>query len=252
MRHAIITAGTKGLGRKVTEEFLQAGYSVTVTYHQDKEKADDLLKQFPSWKERIQCVQADVSCKSDLKNVTRQALEQFHRIDVLINNAGPYIFERKKLMDYSDEEWDRMIRGNLDAVFYLLKEVVPVMREQRFGRIINYGYQGANSAPAWIYRSAFATAKTGLVSLTKTLAVEEAENGITCNMICPGQISGEMKEASIEESRAINDSITPIGRSGTGEDIARSILFLAADDADMVTGSILEVTGAMDVLHKYR
>lgn len=252
MRHAIITAGTKGLGRKVTEEFLHAGYSVTVTYHQDKEKAQALLTQFPSWSDRIQCIQADVTSMEDLNKVTNQALEEYGRIDVLINNAGPYIFDRKKLIDYSVDEWNKMIHGNLDAVFYLLKSVIPVMRKQGFGRIINYGYQGANSAPGWIYRSAFAAAKTGLVSLTKTVAYEEAENGITSNMICPGKITGEMKEATIADSRNVKDTNTPVGRSGTGEDIARTILFLAGDNADMVTGTVVEVTGGMDVIHKYR
>jgi len=252
MRHAIITAGTKGLGRKVTEEMLKAGYSVTITYRQDQEKAEEIFKQLPSFEDRIQCVQADVTSVNDLTNLVHQAKNQFGRIDVLINNAGPYIFERKKLMDYTTEEWNRMINGNLDAVFHLLKQVVPIMREQGFGRIINYGFQGANSAPGWLYRSAFAAAKTGLVSLTKTIAYEEAEYGITSNMICPGKIVGDMKEADISEGRELPDDQTPIGRSGTGGDIARSILFLCGDDADMVTGTVMEVTGGMDVIHKYR
>jgi len=252
MRHAIITAGTKGLGRKVAEDMLDAGYSVTVTYRQDQQKAEDILQQLPSYAERIQCVRADVTSAQDLTNVVNQAKQRFGRIDILINNAGPYIFERKKLMDYTTEEWNRMINGNLDAVFQLLKLVVPIMREQQFGRIINYGFQGANSAPGWLYRSAFAAAKTGLVSLTKTIAFEEAEFGITSNMICPGKIEGEMKEANISDSRPFKDEQTPIGRAGTGEDIARSILFLCGDDADMVTGTIMEVTGGMDVIHKYR
>lgn len=252
MRHAIITAGTKGLGRKVAEEMLEAGYSVTVTYRQDQQKAEEILQQLPSYAERIQCIQADVTSVKDLTNMVNQAKQKFGRIDVLINNAGPYIFERKKLMDYTTEEWNRMINGNLDAVFHLLKLVVPIMRGQQFGRIINYGFQGANSAPGWLYRSAFAAAKTGLVSLTKTVAFEEAEYGITSNMICPGKIAGDMKEANISESRPHKDDQTPIGRSGTGEDIARSILFLCGDDADMVTGTIMEVTGGMDVIHKYR
>nr|WP_236561266.1 SDR family oxidoreductase [Pontibacillus sp. HMF3514] len=251
MRHAIITAGTKGLGRKVTEEMLEAGYSVTVTYRQDQQKAEEIFQQLPSYSDRIQCVQADVTLVDDLPNIVNKAMERFGRIDVLINNAGPYIFERKKLMDYTTEEWNRMINGNLDAVFHLLKLVVPIMRAQKFGRIINYGFQGANGAPGWMYRSAFAAAKTGLVSLTKTIAYEEAEYGITSNMICPGKIVGDMKEADIADSRPHKDEQTPIGRSGTGGDIARSILFLCGDDADMVTGTVMEVTGGMDVIHKY-
>lgn len=252
MRHAIITAGTKGLGRKVTEQMLQQGHSVTVTYRSDEYKAHSLLEDFPNERERIQLVRADVTVKEDLQSIVEQCVHRFGRIDYLINNAGPYIFERKKLMDYSEEEWDTMIRGNLDAVFYLLKLTVPYMRDQQFGRIINYGFQGAQSASGWIYRSAFAAAKVGLVSLTKTVAFEEAENGITSNMICPGNIIGEWKESAIKKSRGVQDKETPIGRPGTGEDIARTIVFLCHEDSDMITGTVYEVTGGLDVIHRHR
>ncbi|MYL34120.1 SDR family oxidoreductase [Pontibacillus yanchengensis] len=252
MRHAIITAGSKGLGRKVAEQFLEQGYSVTVTYRQDKEKAESLYKQYPTYSDRIQCVQADVTNQNDLLNLVDEVVEKFGRIDVLVNNAGPYIFERKKIMDYSVEEWNGIIRGNLDAVFHLLKKVIPVMREQRFGRIITYGFQDATSAPGWVYRGAFAAAKTGLVSLTKTIAYEEAENGITANMISPGKIEADLKEGTIEESRKHEDPKTPVGRPGSGEDISRAIMFLCDDQSDMVTGSVIEVTGGVDVIHKYR
>lgn len=252
MRHAIITAGTKGLGRKVTEHMLARGYSVTVTYFNDEPKAQTLLNDFASARERIQLVKADVTVEQDLEHVVQQAVDRYGRIDFLINNAGPYIFERKKLMDYTKDEWNQMIRGNLDAVFYLLKLTVPHMRRQQFGRIINYGFQGAHAASGWIYRSAFAAAKVGLVSLTKTIAYEEAEYGITSNMICPGNIVGEWKESSIDQSRSTADQETPIGRPGTGEDIARTIDFLCDERSDMITGTVYEVTGGLDVIHRHR
>ncbi|GGF06098.1 3-ketoacyl-ACP reductase [Halobacillus andaensis] len=252
MRHAIITAGTKGLGRKVTEQFLNAGHSVTVTYLTDRSKAEELLEKYAHMKDRIMVVRVDVRNIDELEKLVEGTMNRFGRIDFLINNAGPYIFERKKLMDYTVDEWDSMIRGNLDASFHLLRLTIPFMRQQKFGRIIHYGFQGAGSAPGWIYRSAFAAAKVGLVSLTKSIAFEEAEHGITSNMICPGNITGQMKEASIEESRSNSDEKTPIGRPGTGEDIARSIEFLCQEDSDMITGTIYEVTGGMDVIHRFR
>jgi 3-oxoacyl-[acyl-carrier protein] reductase len=145
-----------------------------------------------------------------------------------------------------------MILGNLSAVFYLFKLTVKTMREQRFGRIITYGFQDADHAPGWVYRSAFSAAKVGLVSLTKTIALEEAEYGITANMICPGNILGEMKEADISYAKKIRDPETPVGRSGTGEDIARLVTFLCEEDSDMVTGSVISVTGGRDVINRYR
>lgn len=252
MRHALITAGTKGLGLKVTERLLAEGYSLTVSYRSDELAVEQLKTRWQDAQARIQFVQADVTKKHDLSKMVQAANHTFGRIDVLVHNAGPYIFERKKLVDYSEDEWNNMIDGNLSSFFYLVKQIVPMMRERRYGRIITYGFQGANDAPGWIYRSAFAAAKVGLVSLMKTLALEEAENGITVNMISPGNILGEMKEASIAYARSMPDEKTPIGRSGTGEDIARAVSFLCEPDSDMITGSVLEITGGIDVINRFR
>ncbi|WP_106496902.1 SDR family oxidoreductase [Lentibacillus sp. Marseille-P4043] len=252
MGHALITAGTSGLGRMVTEAFLRAGHSVTTTYRNNYDKANEVKNELAAYRDSLSIVQADVTKKHDIGNLVNEAVKNYGGIDYLINNAGPFIFERKKLLDYTEDEWHDMIGGNLDAVFYLLKLTIPFMREQHFGRIINYGFQGANSASGWLYRSAFAAAKSGLVSLTKTIAFEEAEYQITSNMVCPGNIVGEMKESRIAESRKQHDDSTPIGRPGTGEDIARTILFLCDKDSDMITGSIFEITGGLDVINRYR
>ncbi|SES35741.1 SDR family oxidoreductase [Salipaludibacillus aurantiacus] len=250
MRHALITAGSKGLGKKVVEELIADGYSVTINYREDEEAIERLREEFRDKLERIQFVKGDVTSKTDLTQLVKQAYDRFSRIDVLILNAGPYIFERKKLVDYSNEEWEQMVNGNLSSAFYLFKEIIPIMRDQKYGRIITYGFQDAQHAPGWIYRSAFAAAKAGLVSLTKTVSIEEAPNGITANMVCPGKITGEMKEASIAE--AVADTETPVGRAGTGEDIARTVKFLCDTESDLITGAILEVTGGVNVLHRYR
>jgi 3-oxoacyl-[acyl-carrier protein] reductase len=252
VRHAIITAGTKGLGKKVTDALLEKGYSVTVNYRSDEKTKDERKEEWAFYKDRVQFVQGDVQNKRDLERLTEAAVSRFGRIDLLILNAGPYIFERKALADYEEAEWHSMINGNLNAAFYMLKLVVPIMRKQQFGRIVTFGFQGADHSPGWLFRAAFAASKAGLTSLTKSVSIEEAPNGITANMVCPGEILGEMKEGSIADSKKLPDERTPVGRSGTGEDIARTVLFLTADDADMITGSVVEVTGGMDVLHKHR
>ncbi|WP_144460955.1 SDR family oxidoreductase [Siminovitchia fortis] len=252
MRHAIITAGSKGIGRKVTEEFLRRGCSVTVNYYSDEDRIKELIKEWEPYKGQLQFVQGDVTQKEDIANIVEQAVSRFGRIDYLINNAGPYIFERKKLMDYEDSEWYEMIDGNLNAVYHFLKLTIPVMRKQKFGRIITYGFQDAEHSPGWMYRSAFSAAKVGLASLTRTIALEEAEYGITANMVCPGDIVGEMKEADIEMARQIKDEQTPIGRSGTGEDIARLIGFICDDDSDLITGSIISASGGIHVVNRYK
>ncbi|MDE5412310.1 SDR family oxidoreductase [Alkalihalobacterium chitinilyticum] len=252
MRHAIVTAGTKGLGLKVTEQLLEEGYSVTVSYRSDVSAVENLKKRWEAKADQLQFVRADVTKKADLDELIQSSIQKFNKIDIFIHNAGPYIFERKKLVDYADDEWYEMVEGNLSSFFHIAKGVIPLMRQQKFGRIIAYGFQGANDAPGWIYRSAYAAAKVGLVSLMKTLAIEEAEHGITVNMVCPGNILGEMKEATIEQSRQFFDEKTPVGRSGTGEDIARAISFLCQDNSDMITGTVLEITGGLDVINSHR
>ena len=252
MKHAVITAGTKGLGKKVTESFLKEGYSVTVTYFSDEQAMNKRKEEWNEYSDRILFLQGNITDKEFLKEITTETMKKFGRIDCLINNAGPYLFNRKKLADYSEEEWEYLLYGNLHSVFYLLKQIIPIMREQKFGRIINYGFQGANSASGWIYRSAFSAAKVGLVSLTKTIAYEEAEHGITSNMICPGDIFGEMKEASRFDALQKGSGNAPVGRFGTGEDIARMVQFLCKEESDFITGDVIEITGGLDVIHKYR
>jgi 3-oxoacyl-[acyl-carrier protein] reductase len=252
MKHAIITAGSKGLGKKVAEQFLQKGCSVTVNFRSDVQRIEELMDEWDQYKDRLQFVQGDMTKKQDIVVLINEAVKKFGRIDYLINNAGPFIFERKKLTEHTDSEWYEMIEGNLSAVFHLLKLTIPVMRNQRFGRIITYGFQDVENTPGWIYRSAFSAAKVGLCSLTKTVALEEAEYGITANMIYPGDIVGEMKEATIEKSRQIQDTRTPVGRSGTGEDIARLVSFLCEEDSGMITGSVISITGGLDVINRYR
>jgi 3-oxoacyl-[acyl-carrier protein] reductase len=122
------------------------------------------------------------------------------------------------------------------------------MRERKWGRIIFFGFGRAMEAPAWPDRSVYAAAKTGLVSFTKTLAVEEAPFGITVNMICPGDIVGEKKEMRIAEVSGILDEETPRGRPGCGEDVARVIRFLVEENSDFVTGNLIHVTGGLDVI----
>ncbi|WP_425541949.1 SDR family oxidoreductase [Alkalibacillus silvisoli] len=235
----------------MTEHFLNKGYSVTATYRHDQAKAEELLEEFPEHKHQLHIEHLDTMNVSTINQAIDGAYKRFGRIDCLISNAGPYIFERKKLFDYTEQEWHEMVRGNLDASFYLLKKCLPIMRSQQYGRIVFLGFQGVDHSSGWIYRSAFASAKVGLASLMKTVALEEAENKITANMVAPGKVIDEMKEANIVSSKKITTTETPIGRPGTGEDIARVVGYLSDEDSDMITGSVVEVTGGLDVIHRH-
>jgi 3-oxoacyl-[acyl-carrier protein] reductase len=248
---ALITGAATGLGKRTAVELAKQGVNVCLNYLHSDTKADELAKYVAEkYGVKALVLRGDISNFEECSQMVSEAVREFGQIDILINNAGPYVFERKSLIEYHIDEWEYIINGNLNGVFYLCKLIVPMMRVNKWGRIINFGFERAETAPGWLFRSAFAAAKVGLVSLTKTLAMEEAENGITVNMVCPGEIVGKWKEANIAEARFSASDQTPVGRTGTGEDIARVVTFLCEENSDFITGSVIPITGGKDVLSK--
>ncbi|MEH7110303.1 SDR family oxidoreductase [Bacillus sp. JJ1764] len=245
---ALITGGASGIGKRTAMTLAELGIQLVINYRKSESEAIALADQLTDcYGTKNMAIRGDVADQQDCRRVVDEALAHFESIDILIHNAGPYIHERKKLTDYSFEEWNYIMQGNLHSVFYLTKLIIPSMRRQKWGRIITLGFDRVETSPGWMYRSAFAAAKTGLASLTRTIAMEEAENGITANMVSPGDIVNEWKEKSIQD--AISESRLP-SREGTGEDIARTIAFLIDEKSDFITGSIIPVTGGIDVLGK--
>lgn len=248
---ALITGGAAGLGRRTALQLAAEGINLIINYRNSKKEAEDLAVEISNcYGTKNICVKGDITRYEDCQHLVFEALKEFTSIDIVVHNAGPYIAERKKMSDYEVSEWDYLINGNLNAVFYLSNLLLPGMRQKRWGRIITIGFDRVESAPGWIYRSAFAAAKSGLASLTKTIALEEAEHGITANMVCPGDIIGEWKERAIVDSLYEVDDSVPVGRPGTGEDVSRVISFLADEKSSFITGSIIPVTGGKDVLGK--
>jgi 3-oxoacyl-[acyl-carrier protein] reductase len=250
-RVAFITGSAKGIGRRVAGEFAGSSVDLVLGYRSGKETMTEFAQHLRSrFGIQVLPLQGDVSNRNHISEMVRTAKEHFGQIDILVNNAGPYIFDRKKMVDYEFDEWEYIVNGNLNSVFYFANLFIPGMRQNRWGRIVNIGFDRAETAPGWPNRSAFAAAKVGLVSLTRTLAMEEASHGITVNMVCPGDIREEWKEADIARARQCNAAGSPVGRYPTGEDIARTILFLCGEDSDLITGSVISITGAEDVLGK--
>jgi 3-oxoacyl-[acyl-carrier protein] reductase len=250
---ALITGAGSGIGKKTAIMLAEKGFHLVINYRNSEEAAIHLANKLTvEYGTKNVAIHGDIAKKADCETLVENALSTFATIDVLIHNAGPYIHDRKKLADYTFEEWIYLLNGNLTSVFYLTKLLLPSMREKQWGRIITMGFDRAESAPGWIYRSAFGAAKTGLVSLTRTIALEEATYGITANMVCPGDITNEWKEKDIEESLEFANEVSSKGREGTGEDIARVIGFLVDEKSDFITGSVIPVTGGMDVLGKVR
>jgi 3-oxoacyl-[acyl-carrier protein] reductase len=247
---ALVTGSAKGLGKFQILALAKAGFNVSINYRSQQKAAAALVCKAKSYGADAIAIKSDVAYPEQAEALVDQTVDHFGRLDVLIHNAGPFIHERKKLTDYALEEWRYLLEGNLSSTFYLCRRAIPLMRQQRWGRIITLGFDQSDHAPGWVYRSAYAAAKTGLTSLTKTLALEEAEHGITVNMIAPGDITGENKEKSIEEVARCSPSDAPVGRPGTGEDIARIILFLIDEKSDFLTGNVIQATGGYNVLEK--
>ncbi|MFO1444767.1 SDR family oxidoreductase [Bacillus sp. Bva_UNVM-123] len=248
---ALITGGATGIGRRTAFQLAASGINVIMNYRKSKERAESLAHELSNtFGTENMVVEGDITKSTDCKIIVSKAMSAFSSIDIFIHNAGPYIHERKAMTDYSTEEWNYVINGNLNAVFYLSKLIIPEMRKNKWGRIVTVGFDRVETAPGWIYRSAFAAAKSGVASLTKTIAIEEAKHGITANMVCPGDITGDWKERNIADAIYARDKNSPVGRPGTGEDIARVISFLIDEKSSFITGSVIPVTGSKDVLGK--
>ncbi|MEK3733611.1 MULTISPECIES: SDR family oxidoreductase [Paenibacillus] len=243
---ALITGSATGLGKMTALSLARQGCHIAVNYVNSQAQAESLCREIQKFGVSSISVQADITDEQQLYSLVDTTEQQLGTVDILVNNAGPYIHERRLFADYSRDEIVRLVNGNLTGVMLLDHRVLPAMREKKWGRIIHFGFGHAVEARAWPHRAVYAAAKVGLVSFTKTLAIEEAPHGITVNMVCPGDIRGANKEKTIEEVTGVDDGLTPRGRSGSGEDVARVIEFLCQDRSDFLTGNMINVSGGLD------
>ncbi|MBP1962539.1 SDR family oxidoreductase [Paenibacillus aceris] len=245
-RTVLITGSAKGLGKMTAITLAKQGCQVAVNYVKSEKEAAELVHHLKDLGVRSIAVQGDVAKRQDITRMVEQTASELGPIDILVNNAGPFFRERRFFADYGVDEIEYLMRGNLLGVMELDHLVLPMMREKRWGRIIHFGFGKAAEARGWTHRAVYAAAKVGLVSFTKTLAEEEASHGITVNMICPGDIRGKHKEQTMQEARLEVDGETPVGRPGTGEDVARVIEFLCLPASDFITGNIMDISGGLD------
>jgi len=244
-KKALITGSAKGLGRRTAIELAEQGCHLMLHYHTSKQEAEALKRQLLQYGIEVRLAHGDLSSPEGISELAAEVQAWDGGVDILINNAGPFIRERKLFQQYEPEMITSLIQGNLISAMLLDHHVLPYMRERGWGRIVHFGFGHANEARAWPQRAVYAAAKTALVSFTKSLAVEEAPYGITVNMIGPGDIKGSYKEKSIEDVLHEADEEQP-GRPGTGEDVARVIAFLCEEKSSFLTGNIIDVTGGFD------
>lgn len=240
-RVAWVVGGVTGLGVPIIRMLAQEGYCIVSNYRKSDQAARELERELSLQGVESLFLRGDVSRYEEVQQMIIQVMEYFGRVDVLVCTAGPFTFRPVATIDHSYDHWRQMIDGNLSSVFWLTSELIPGMRERKWGRVITFGFRQADQVPASIGFGPYAAAKTGLVSLTRTLAEEEAKHGITVNMICPGDIRHPFKEGTIREAKQAREQNGV--RPGSGEDIARVVRFLVDPHSDYLSGTIIPVTG---------
>jgi 3-oxoacyl-[acyl-carrier protein] reductase len=223
-RVALITGGSRGIGRGIAVRLAQEGARIAISYRSNKTAAQQALRQ-------LQASGADcVAVETDVTDAAK---------DIVINNVGG--FRWGTLAESSLEDWEGIFTSNLSSVLYVSRAALPHMRRGRWGRIVNLGAVGAERAFGQAKISAYAAAKAAVVALSRSLALEEAKNGITVNVVNPSSI--DEKELTLSEARRMRDARFPIGRPPTVEDVAAAVAFFVSDEAEYVTGQVVNVSG---------
>lgn len=247
-RAAFVTSAGKGLGHAMVLSLARAGWNVGFTYGDSREEALALQSRVADLGVRAVAIQCDLFDRDSVMHALAAAKRELCAIDALVHNFGPFVFERKPLAEYDEEMWQRMMHGNLTNFFWLYRGVIDDMRSRSFGRLVTVGYDGAGEARGWRYRAAYAAAKAGLAALTRSIAREERMHGITANMVCPGDIRGEDKMRMFDD---VEDVRTSEGlRPPVGEDVARIVRLFLQEDSQELNGTVLEVTGAREIVAK--
>lgn len=238
---AIITGGTRGIGKGIVEIFAKHGANIAFTYSSSAEAAEELASRTSKEGVKVRAYQSDASSFEQSQDLAAKVMEEFGSIDILINNAG--ITKDNLLMRMSEEDFDKVIEVNLKSVFNMTKAVQRTMLKQRKGSIINMSSVVGVKGNAG--QTNYAASKAGIIGFSKSVALELGSRDIRCNVVAPGFIETEMTakldEATVQSWR---DAI-PLKRGGTPEDIANACVFLASDLSAYVTGQTLNVDGGM-------
>jgi 3-oxoacyl-[acyl-carrier protein] reductase len=238
-RVALVTGASRGIGKEIALGLGRAGARVAVAFRTNKLGAQKVLADLKAVKSDGMAFATDVTDPARVKELVDAVIKQFGRLDILVNNVGG--FEWKQVAESTVDAWRSIIESNLYSVFYTTKFALPVMRRQHWGRIINLGAVGAERAFGQAKISAYSAAKSGLVAFTRSVALEEARNGITANVVNPPVI--DEKELSLEEAQRLTDARFPVGRPATGRDVSEAVRFFASEEAAFITGQVLNVSG---------
>ncbi|MBA3637220.1 MAG: 3-oxoacyl-ACP reductase FabG [Rubrobacteraceae bacterium] len=241
---AWVTGSSKGIGRATALSLAEQGCDVAVHYGSSEDEAREVAKQVEAHGRDVLLVGGDVSRAEDVRRMAGEIEEHYGRVDILVNNAGSMV-ERLTLAEMTEEVWDRVMDVNLKSVYLCSQAVLPMMKRQGGGKIINMTSVSARNggSPSSV---AYATAKGGVSTLTRAMAKELVSDGILVNAVSPGRIDTPFHdEFTPDEKREEGAQQIPLGREGTPEEVVGAVLFLASSQANYILGEVIEVNGGM-------
>lgn len=238
---AFITGATRGIGKAIALELAKEGYNIALNYRTENEALENLKKEISEIGVECYPVQGDVSKAEDSERMTKEIIEHFEQIDVLVNNAG--ITKDNLILRMKEEEFTDVINVNLVGTFNITKNVIKYMTKKRYGKIINLSSVVGISGNAG--QSNYAASKAGIIGFTKSIAKELASRNITANAVAPGFIQTDMTNVLKDEIKEAIEGTIPLKRLGTAEDVAKVVKFLASEESSYITGQAINVDGGM-------
>lgn len=237
-RVALVIGSGCGIGKHIALHLALMGFNVAITFKSDETSCNRVAAMIEEKGGRASVFQVDVSKESDVSRLFQGVYKTFGLLNILINNAGPYLF--KSIMELTPDEWDYILQSNLSGCYYCCHHATPLLRESGWGRIINLSYAGVQSLQAEPDRTPYYIAKAGILALTRSYAVALAPYSITVNAIAPGIIEND--SYSDQFRRSIPKKI-PVGRIGRPQDIIQAVDLFIDEKSDFITGTCIEVAG---------
>ncbi len=240
-RVAVVTGGSRGIGRGIALELARQGATVIVNYNSSPDAANEVVAEIEKMGGKAEALQANVADLEAASELIKAATDKYGKIDILVNNAG--ITRDNLIMMMKEEDWDTVLDTNLKSCWNCCKAAARAMMKKRVGRIINItsvsGLAGQGG------QSNYSASKAGMIGLTKSLAKELAARNITVNAVAPGFIDTDMTAVLGDDMLKKVEEAIPLGRRGTVEDVAHAVAFLASDQASYITGQVLSVDGGL-------
>ena len=237
----LVTGGSRGIGKEVAEVYADNGYDVVINYVSDKTDVEGLKKEFEEKGVKCLLVKGDVSKADDVQNMVEEAIKEFGKIDVLVNNAG--ITRDTLLMRMSEEDFDKVIEINLKGTYLVTKAVTKYMMKKRQGSIINLASVVGVVGNAG--QCNYSASKAGIIGFTKSVAKELASRNIRANVVAPGFIATDMTSVLSDSVKENINAQIPLKRMGTAKEVAEVIYFLGSDKSSYVTGQVINIDGGM-------